>query len=284
MNFGVPVGENEAVELIHYALGKGINFIDTANMYEGYARVAGSHGGVAEKIIAKAVKGERHKYVIATKFGMKVGQAPEDEGCSPAAMEKQLDRSLRYLETDYIDVYYAHKYDPAVPAGELCLAMKKAIDAGKTRCWAVSNYNSMQLSGLLSAADENGLPRPVIFQPPLSLLKQDALTDGIDICGRENIGVVPYQILQGGLLSGKYHRGEAIPKGSRADKSEWLEFDDALFDRLEAIEAAAGAENMAMSDYAMRWAMTRPAVISVLVGFRNKANIDNAAAICGACE
>jgi len=279
MNFGVPVGGAEAAELIGYALDKGINFIDTANMYEGYARYAGSHGGVAEKITADAVRGKRQKYIIATKFGMKVGETPEDEGCSPAALDKQLHRSLKYLGTDYIDIYYAHKFDPDVAAEELCAAMKKALDAGKIRCWAVSNYSGAQLRELLGAADANGLPRPVLYQPPLSLLRQDALTDGIDICERENIGVIPYQILQGGILSGKYRRGDAPPEGSRAGDSEWLKLDDKLFDELETIIEKAKEGNMTLLEYATRWVMTRPAVISALVGFRSKAHIDQAAAV-----
>jgi len=282
MNFGVPVSRAEAAELIGYAFDKGINFIDTANMYEGYARYAGSHGGVAERFIADAVKEKRQDYILATKFGMKVGDAPEDEGCSPAALEKQLDRSLEYLGTDYIDIYYAHKFDPAVPAAELCAAMKKALDAGKIRCWAVSNYSGAQLRELIGAADGNGLPRPVLYQPPLSLLRQDALTDGIGICERENIGVIPYQILQGGLLSGKYRRGDAPPKGSRAGDSEWLQLDGALFDELEAVTEKAKEENLTLLEYAMRWAMTRPAVVSALVGFRSKAQIDQAAAVSAA--
>jgi len=281
MSFGVPVNEANAIELIHYARDRGINFIDSANMYEGYSRFPGSHGGVAEKIIAKAVKGERDKYVITTKFGMKVGDEPEDEGCSPAALERHLDRSLRYLDTDYIDIYFAHKYDPSVPAEELCFAMKKAVDSGKIRYWGVSNYNGAQLEELIGAAGKNSLVKPVLYQPHLSILQQDALTDGIDVCAREKIGVMPYRVLQGGLLGGTYRRGEAPPKGSRAADSNWLTLDDDMFTRIEEIEAIAKADNMTMIEYAMRWVMTGPAVVSFIVGFRNKEQIDLAAAVAG---
>jgi len=281
MSFGVPVNEANAIELIHYAGDRGINFIDSANMYEGYSRFPGSHGGVAEKIIAKAVKGKRDKYVITTKYGMKVGDEPEDEGCSPAALEKHLNRSLRYLGTDYIDIYFAHKYDPAVPAEELCFAMKKAVDSGKIRYWGVSNYNGSQLEELIGAAGKNSLVKPVLYQPHLSILQQDALTDGIDVCARENIGVMPYRVLQGGLLSGTYRRGEAPPTGSRAADSNWLTLDDEIFAKIEEIEAIARAENMTMIEYAMRWAMTGPAVVSFIVGFENKEQIDLAAAVAG---
>ena len=281
MSFGVPVNETKAIALIHYARDRGINFIDSANMYEGYSRFPGSHGGVAEKIIAKAVKGKRDKYVITTKFGMKVGNEPEDEGCSPAALEKHLDRSLMYLDTDYIDIYFAHKYDPAVPAEELCYAMKRAVDSGKTRYWGVSNYNGAQLEELVSEAGKYGLEKPVLYQPHLSILQQDALTDGIDVCMRENIGVMPYRVLQGGLLSGIYRRGEAPPKGSRAADSNWLTLDDETLIKIEAIEKAAKVDNMTMIEYAMHWAMTRPAVVSFIVGFESKEQIDLAAAVAG---
>jgi len=281
MCFGVPVNEEKAIELIHYARDRGINFVDSANMYEGYSRFPGSHGGTAEKIIAKAVRGEREKYVITTKFGMKVGDEPEDEGCSPAALEKHLDRSLRYLDTDYIDIYFAHKYDPAVSAEELCFAMKRAVDSGKIRYWGVSNYNGAQLEELIGAAGNNGLAKPVLYQPHLSILQQDSLTDGIDVCVRENIGVMPYRVLQGGLLSGIYRRGEAPPKGSRAADSNWLTLDDETLIKIEEIETIAKADNMTLIEYAMSWAMTRPAVVSFIVGFKSKEQIDQAAAIAG---
>src|SRR3990170_4744644 len=93
MTFGTPVGEAEAVKLVHHAFDRGINFIDTANMYEGYARYVGSAGGAAEKIVGKAIAGRRGDFVVATKVGMKVGDAPEDEGTSPAAIRKHLDMS-----------------------------------------------------------------------------------------------------------------------------------------------------------------------------------------------
>ena len=94
MTFGTPVDEDEAIKLVHYAIARGVNFIDTANMYEGYTRYPGSPGGVAEEILGKALRGRREQVVLATKVGMKVGGAPEDEGTSPAAIKKQLDQSL----------------------------------------------------------------------------------------------------------------------------------------------------------------------------------------------
>ena len=278
MTFGTPVGRKEAADLVYYALDKGINFIDTANMYEGYARVPGSSGGVAEEIIGEALKGRRTEAVLATKLGMKVGSGQEDEFTSPAAIRKQLDLSLKRLGTDYIDLYYLHKYDPATAPGEIVHEMAEAIKAGKIRSYGVSNYTAGQLEALLKAADGLNSPRPVICQPALSMLKTEALEDILPLCKRENIAVVPYQILQGGLLTGKYRRGFAAPAGSRGqEKSDWVwDMDDALYTKLEELEGKAAEKGLSMTSYAIRWTLEQPAVVSALVGVKRPAQIDDA--------
>lgn len=119
MTFGSPVAEPDAIRLVHDAAELGVNFIDTANMYEGYNRFAGSAGGVAEEIVGKAVAARRADFVVATKLGMKVGDTPVDENTSPEAIRVQLRRSLRRINTDYIDLYYLHRYDPNTAPGEI---------------------------------------------------------------------------------------------------------------------------------------------------------------------
>jgi len=164
MTFGTPVGEADAIELTHWAIDNGINFIDTANMYEGYNRSMGSAGGIAEEILGKALKGGyREKTVIATKIGNKVGTAPEDDGTSPAAIRKQLDASLKRLDMDYVDIYYLHKPDVFnTPLVEILGELKNQMDAGKFRYYGISNYSAAQTAELLKIADENNLPHPVI--------------------------------------------------------------------------------------------------------------------------
>lgn len=281
MTYGAPVVFNDAVALTRYAIEHGINHIDTANMYEGYNRYAGSAGGVAEEIVGEAIRPlHREDVIIATKLGMKVGDAPEDEGTSPAAIRKQLDASLRRLKTDYIDLYYLHKPDPTYSYEEILQALQKEIRAGKIRYYGISNYSADQLGELLQCADEHGLPRPVICQPPLSLLKPAACEALLPLCEKEGIAVVPYQIYQGGLLTGKYHRGMKAPTGSRAaEKPEWMmSMDDSLFDRLDRFSAEAAAQNLTMAQYALRWVLDQPAVISALVGVKSTAQIDSALA------
>ena len=283
MTFGTPVGEADAVKLTHYAHDQGINFIDTANMYEGYARSIGSAGGVAEEIVGKAVAGRRDDFIIATKVGMKVGEASEDEWCSPAAIRKHLDLSLQRMGIDCVDIYYMHKYDPDTPPADMLGTLDEAIKAGKIRHIGVSNYSAEQLAALLKVADENGLPRPVIIQPGMSFLKQDVCADLLPLCAKEEIAAAPYQVLQGGLLTGKYKRGEGIPADSRkAEKDGWVwDLEDDLFDKLEAIEADADKAGLTMTQYAIRWALEQPAVISPIIGVKGTSQVDDAVAAVG---
>lgn len=280
MTFGTPVGEADAIRLTHQALDRGVNFIDTANMYEGYCRVIGSAGGVAEEILGKALKGRREQAVVATKVGMKVGTAPEDEWTSPAAIRKQLDLSLKRLAINCIDLYYLHKFDPRMPIAESLAALAEAMRTGKIRHYAVSNYSATELATLLAVADANGLPRPVAIQPPLSLLKQDIVSDLLPLCVKEKIVVAPYQVLQGGLLTGKYRKGQPLPPDSRkAEKDAWVwNLDDALFDRLEDIEGKAKHSGQTMTQYAVRWTLQQPAVVSVIIGVKRIEQLNEAIA------
>lgn len=280
MTFGSPVGEEDAVRLVRYALDEhNINFIDTANMYEGYNRYAGSAGGVAEEIVGKAVRGARDRFVVATKVGMKVGTEPVDENTSPEAIRVQLRRSLKRMGTDYVDVYYLHRFDPDTEPQAIARAMGDELRAGTIRAWGVSNYTAPQLAALLEAARRENVPAPALCQPALSLLNRAALDDMLPLCEKENIGVVPYQVLQGGVLTGKYKRGAAAPEGSRlAEKPEWLKpFTDEVYNVLAECERAAEAAGVSMTQHALRWALAQPAVVSTLIGVKRTEQIDEAA-------
>jgi len=280
MTFGTPVGEAEAVKLMHQALDRGVNFIDTANAYEGYTRFVGSPGGITERIVGQALKGRRDRYVVATKMGMKVGSGPEDEYCSPAAIRKQLDLSLQRLGIDRIDLYYMHRPDPTTPLVDMVGALAEAIKAGKIRHYAVSNYSAAQLRELLAVADQAGLPRPVAHQPPLGLLKPEVTADLLPLCAKEQIAIVPYNVLQGGLLTGKYRRGQPPPPGSRkAEKDGWVwALEDTLFDKLEKFEAEAKAVGHSMTQHALRWALHQPAVVSLILGIKRLDQLEEAIA------
>ena len=190
MTFGTPVGEGEAIRLTHQALELGINFIDTANMYEGYARYVGSPGGVAEEILGKALKGRRDEVVLATKVGMKIGPAEDDGGLSPAHIRREIERSLKRMRCEAVDLYYMHKPDPTVALAESAQAFDDLVRAGKVRAWGVSNFSAAQLGELLAVCDAHGLRRPVAIQPAYSLLNRDSLADLLALCAAEQIAVI----------------------------------------------------------------------------------------------
>ncbi|MBM4073357.1 MAG: aldo/keto reductase [Planctomycetes bacterium] len=274
MTFGTPVGEAESIRLVHAAIDLGINFIDTANVYEGYARYLGSPGGVAEEITGKALRGCRQRVILATKVGAPVGPGPQDRGLSAVHILRELDRSLQRLQTDVIDLYIVHWPDKLVPLEVALAAIDTAIRQGKVRYFGASNHAAWQLCEMLWLAERRQLARVVSSQIPFSLLRRD-LQNELRFCAEHDIAVTPYQALQGGLLTGKYRRGQKPPSDSRAvEKPDWIwPQDDALFDRLEAIAALAAETGVPMSQYALAWTLAQPAMCSLIVGVKSMAQL-----------
>lgn len=282
MTFGTPVDEADAIRLVHTAIDLGINFIDTANVYEGYARYLGSAGGVAEEIVGKALRDRRDKMVVATKVGAPVGPGPQDRGLSAVHILRELENSLRRLQTDCIDLYIIHWPDKHVPMETTLAAMETAVRQGKIRYFGASNHSASRLCELLWIAERQGAPRVVSSQIPFSLLRREFQHD-LPFCTQHGIGVTPYQALQGGLLTGKYRRGQPPPSDSRAaEKPDWIwKQDDALFDRLERIEALAGQVGVPFSQYALAWTLAQPAMTSLVVGVKRVEQIQDAVSAAG---
>ena len=280
MTYGTPVAEPEAVRLTQWAVDHGINFIDTANMYEGYTRFLGSPGGVAEEILGKALADRRDKVVLGTKVGSVVGPGPDDKGLGRTHILREIEKGLTRLKTDYVDIYYSHRPDPDTPIAESLAVFNELIDAGKVRHYGFSNYDAAGIEELLRVCDTEGFRRPVVCQPPYSLLKREVEKDVLPLCRREGIAVVPYQILQGGLLTGKYRRGQAPSPGSRmAEKKEWLgDLSDATFDELEGIERDAKAKGRTMTQHAIAWTLEQPGITSVIIGAKRPEQLAEAIA------
>lgn len=279
MTFGTPVGEADAVKLTHAAIDLGINFIDTANAYEGYSRVIGSAGGVAEEIVGKAIRDRRDKVIVATKVCAPLGPGPQDRGLSAVHILRELDRSLKRLQTDVIDLYIIHWPDKEVPIEVTLRAMDTAVRQGKVRCFGASNHSAWQMCEMRWLADRHQLPPVISSQIPFSLLRRELQND-LAFCQKFGVGVTPYQSLQGGLLTGKYRRGQAPPSNSRAaEKPEWMwKQDDNLFNQLEAINGLASEAGIPMSQYALAWTLTQPAMSSLIVGVKNVDQIKDAVA------
>ena len=279
MTFGTPVGEVDAIRLIHTAIDLGINFVDTANTYEGYARYLGSPGGVAEEIVGKALRDRRNQVILATKVAAPVGPGPQDRGLSAVHILRELDRSLKRLQTDVIDLYIIHWPDKLVPLEVTLRAIDAAVRQGKVRYFGASNHAAWQLCEMLWLSDRNQVPRVVSSQIPFSLLRREMQND-LPFCEQQRIGVTPYQSLQGGLLTGKYRRGQTPPADSRAmEKPDWIwKQDDALFDRLEAIAGLASAAGVPMAQYSLAWTLAQPAMSSLIVGVKKLEQLQEAVA------
>ena len=271
MTFGTPVGEKQAVEIVHAALDLGVNFIDTANMYEGYTRTMGSPGGLSEEYIGIALHDRRHHAVLATKAGNPIGPDPEDKGLSRAHLLRECERSLKRLQTDYLDLFYLHIPDPDTPLAESIAACAELIQSGKTRHWAISNFDAEQTRQILDLCTENNWPLPVANQPPFSLLNRASEDDLLPLCVEREIAVVPYRILESGLLSGKYTDPQNPPPGSRAaEKPEWLPQlqDPETQQALAALSVQAQNEGLSLFDYTIRTTLATPGITSAILGVK----------------
>ena len=278
MTFGTPVARDEAIAIVRHALDRGVNFIDTADIYEGYARVLGSPGGVAESILGDALAGRRERAVITTKVGNPVGQGADDTGLGRVHILHQIDASLRRLKTDYVDLYELHRPDPNTPLETSVGVMAELVRVGKVRHWGFSNFDTAQVREMLAMCDRHGWARPVVSQPKYNWLDRAIEADHLPLCRAEAIAVTPYQPLQAGVLTGKYRRGEAKPANSRAaEHARWLaEISDETFDRVEAFERGAVSLGRTPTQHAIRWVLDRPGITSVVVGVKNAAQLDEA--------
>ena len=268
MTFGTPVDQQGVDGIIDWCLDNGLNFIDTADMYEGYTRFLGSPGGKSEAYIGNALVGRRDQAVITTKVGNPVGDdSYSGTGLGRDHVLHQIDASLGRLRTDYVDIYEMHRDDPDTPLEESIATMAGLIEAGKVRHWGFSNFEPDDIHHMIALCDGNGWPRPVIAQPQLSWLVRDSEEAYIPACIEYDIAVTPYRTLQAGLLTGKYKRGQEAPPGSRGDESSWLDDpDDELWDRIEQFEREAVGASLTPTQYAVKWLLDRPGVTSVIVG------------------
>src|ERR1700759_2559849 len=200
---------DDAVRIIHGALDRGINFVDTADVY---AR------GESEEIVGKALKGRRDDVVLATKVHGSMGDDPNQFGNSRRWIVKEVESSLRRLQTDWIDLYQIHRPEPDTDIDETLGALSDLVRAGKVRYIGSSTFPASQIVEAQWVARERGRERFVCEQPPYSMLVREIEKDGLPTAQRHGMGVVPWSPLAGGWLSGRYRKGEEIPTSNRADR------------------------------------------------------------------
>ena len=269
MNFGKRTPTAEAERIVARALERGLTFFDTANVY---------NDGESERILGKAVKARRESVQIATKVGF--GRVDgKQEGLGRAAILAAIDKSLERLGSDYVDVYYLHVPDHAIPIEESLDAMSEILRAKKALSWGISNYASWQILEMNLLADARGMPRPAIAQQMYNVLIRQLEVEYFAYTRKHPIHTTVYNPLAGGLLSGKHTRGEKVTSGSRFDKNALYQrryWSDRMFDRIDALKGIAAEEHMSLVDLAYAWLAGRPGVDSILVGPGSVDHVDAA--------
>jgi aryl-alcohol dehydrogenase-like predicted oxidoreductase len=260
MTFGAQTDEATARRCIDCCLDAGINFFDTANVY---------NRGAAETILGKTLKGRRDKVVLATKVRGKMGEAPDDQGLSRPAMRKAIDASLARLGTDYVDLYYLHQPDYSTPIEETLETMEELVRAGKVRFPAISNYAAWQVAEILWICEKRGYHPYFISQPMYNLIARGIEDEFLPFCQRFGVAVVPYNPLAGGLLTGKHSQQSGPAAGTRFDGNKmyqdryWLDDDFAAVEELRSIAREAGKT---LVELALQWLLTQTVVDSIILG------------------
>jgi aryl-alcohol dehydrogenase-like predicted oxidoreductase len=259
-NFGRRVDAAGTKAVVDAALENGVTFFDTADIY-------GGEGG-SERVLGEALRGRRDQVVLATKFGMDMGDAPgypDAPRGSREYIQLALRQSLERLDTDHVELYQYHQPDGVTPIAETLGALHELVQAGTVRCLGASNFSGAQLEEAAAVAERDGLTPFVSVQNEYSLLKRDLERDVTPVCERLGIAILPFFPLASGLLTGKYRRGEDAPAGTRLHGRANLA-DDATFDQLERLARFAGERGLEVVQVAIGALAAQPMVASVIAG------------------
>ncbi len=258
-SFGSRADADTSLKIIDHAIDQGINFIDTANLYS---------QNESERIIGNALKGRRQQVILTTKAGLKAGNGPNEKGSSRIHLMHELESSLKRLQTDYLDLYQIHTFDPHTPLEETLRALDDMVHSGKVRYIGASNYFAWELMKAIGISDKLQLERYVSIQVSYSLADRGIEREMIPLCLDQGVGVIPYYPLAGGILSGKYKSNVDLPAGSRADKNP--EFKHRLDDNRLAlgreVSTIAKELNTTPSALSLAWLMHQPAVTTIIAG------------------
>lgn len=238
------------------AIGNGITFLDTADRY-GNTR--------SEEYIGEVLKGRRDEVVLATKFGMDLGDGWTGPRGAPEYIRHAVEGSLRRLRTDVIDLYWYHRPDGVTPIAETLAGLDELVKAGTVRAIGASNLSAQQISEADRAAGEHGLTRFTAIQNEYSLLNRGAEAEVLPLCEQLDLAFIPYYPLASGLLTGKYRRGQAAPAGARLSQRDQIATDEqwALVERLTAY---ARERDLPLTDVAIGALLAQPSVASVIAG------------------
>jgi len=267
MTLGKPCDLAYSTCLVDACIDRGINFFDTANMYQ---------TGVAESMLGEILKGRRNRVVLASKAGCKMGPAPDEGGLSRAAFRKALDDSLRRLQTNYLDLYYLHFPDWSTPIDETIEAMDEAVRAGKVRYPASSNFASWQVVEMLWISQQKGYLAPFVSQPMYNLLARAIEAEYLPMCRRFGISTIVYNPLAGGLLTGKQPAERPLP-GTRFDNNKlYLDryWHPAYFQAVDELRGIAQAAGRTLVELSLSWILHHTAADCVILGASSMQQLD----------
>jgi aryl-alcohol dehydrogenase-like predicted oxidoreductase len=266
MMFGGPTEEAEAQRIAGHAKDAGINFIDTADAY---------NGGRSEEVTGRIVRGARGWWVVASKIANSVGPGPNDRGLSRRHCFDGVEASLRRMELETIDIVYLHKEDHATPLAETVRAMADLIRQGKILHFGVSNYRSWRVAEVCRLCDEMGIDRPVASQPLYNALNRQIETEHLPACAHYGLGVVTYSPLARGVLTGKYASQDAPPPDTRAGRADRrmmeTEFRPESLQIAQKLRAQAEARGITAGQFAFAWVLNNRLVTSPIAGPRTMA-------------
>jgi aryl-alcohol dehydrogenase-like predicted oxidoreductase len=280
MNFPYRTPEKEATEIVHKAIDQGVNFIDTANLY-GQPLNEGTGQGLSELWLGKTLKGKREKIVLATKFYATMDRDdPNSRGGSRRNVIQACEASLKRLDTDYIDLYQMHRPDSEVPIDETLRALDDLVRDGKVRYIGGSTFSGWQLMEALWESERLKLNRFVTEQPRYNILARNIETEVVPVAQKYGIAILAYSPLAGGVLTGKYSKGEEPPEGSRFEDSAWGEWatsfvNDRVYALLDVLGEMAKEKGCTVSQLSLAWVMGQPGVTSAIIGPRTMAHLED---------
>lgn len=260
LTYGGYVERENAVNSIKTAYDLGINFFDTANVYE---------KGAAEVLVGETLKAyPRESYVLATKAFWPMGDGPNDRGLSRKHIMEQAHASLKRLNHDYVDIFYCHRHDPETPLDETLRAIDDLVRQGKVLYVGVSEWQASQIAEALTVADRYLLDRIVVNQPIYNMFERYIEKEIIPLSERSGIGQVVFSPLAQGLLTGKYTSASDIPEDSRAAKLEWMRkgITEEKIAKVRELEKIAAELEVSVGNLALAWILRQPNVASALVG------------------
>ena len=251
-----------AKQTVDAAFDCGVNFFDCADAYS---------GGEAERFLGRALgEHSRNEYVVSTKVFFPMGRGANDWGLSRKHIIEQLDRSLKNLKLDYVDLYFCHRFDPTTPVEETMQVLSDLVQQGKILYYGVSEWSPVQITKALSAIERLHLRPMSVIQPQYHMLDRYIEDEIMQICSENGIGITPFSPLAQGLLTGKYRKGCPIPDGSRAtwqaDKQINRLLTEENLDKVEQLLQIANELDVPLSVLALSWILRKKEISSVITG------------------